>query len=65
MLKSSDKLVIQYGDMVLNAKPANGFDNFCNNPECIKVIFEGDSSYNPKTVYKRDVVSINGEKPKW
>lgn len=60
-----DELVIDYGGMILKARLANGFDSICNNPECIKVIFEGDSSYNPKTVKKEDVISINGKKPNW
>lgn len=60
-LELKDELLIQYGDMILKAIPANGLDNINNKEETIKVIFEKDNSYNPKTINIKDIISINGK----
>lgn len=61
-LELSDELVVSYGDCgLLKARPANGLDNINHSKDKIKVIFEGDNSYNPITIFTRDIVSINGK----
>lgn len=60
-LNLNDQLLIQYGDMVLKARPANGLDNISDKEDTIKVIFEKDNSYNPKTINIKDIININGK----
>ena len=61
-IEFTDKLKIQWGDEIKTAKIANGFDNINNDLQRIKIILEGDNSYNPVTINIKDVLTINGKK---
>ena len=61
-IEFTDELLIQWGDEVKTAKIANGFDNINNDLQRIKIILEGDNSYNPVTINIKDVLTINGNK---
>lgn len=51
-LSPGDKLLVQYGDAVLNAVVA--FSRYCSNSEYVKVMLEGDRY--PKTIKKSDII---------
>ena len=60
-LERTDKIVISWGGKLYNARPSNGLDHIrFKEAGTVKLIVEGDSSYHPKTINKKDIVSING-----
>lgn len=54
----NDELLVQYGDIQLRARLAQGPRGHCSNKDCVKVIFEGDKY--PKTINKKDILGVVG-----
>lgn len=60
-LELTDELIIKWGNGTMKARVANGLDNITNSEDKIKVILEGDNSYNPVTINTRNIISVNGK----
>ena len=52
---AGDRLEISYGGEIKLVTVANGLDNIQNSDERLKVIFDGDSSYNPITINTKNI----------
>lgn len=55
----NDKLIIDWAG-IRKARVANGLDNISKGDK-IKVIMDGDSSYNPITIDENCIIKVNGK----
>ena len=56
-----DELLINFDYRVIKGVVANGLDNMDVKKDSIKVILEGDNSYNPISIPIARIIKINGE----
>lgn len=58
-LELTDELIIKWGNGTKKARLANGLGNISKGDK-VKVILEGDNSYNPVTINNKNIISVNG-----